>query len=41
MPDALELAETKLAVENASGSWEPENEEARLARQIEESRFED
>jgi len=41
IPEALELAETKLAAENASGLWEPESDEARLARQIEESRFED
>jgi hypothetical protein len=40
-PEALELAETKLAAENASGLWEPGSGEARLARQIEESRFED
>ena len=39
MPKALELAETKLAVDNTSGSWETESDEARLARQIDETRF--
>lgn len=40
-PAELEIAEAKLVVENAAGLLDLEDEEARLARQIEESRFED